>query len=150
MKGIKEYLQRVGKSRGFSIQSPWAFRFVTEVIGERLPYYAYEEIDKRYKGRQERKFQKLLLRLRNDVYPHKVIVVDDILLLTDEYLSDVVLKCGTAGAFVVRYIYKDDERKHRWEALKANDKVGVTFDLYRFAICFLDLKMYKQHYKLNF
>lgn len=37
------------RSRGFGIHSPYAFRFVREVLGERLPYYAYEHIDKLYK-----------------------------------------------------------------------------------------------------
>lgn len=37
------------RSRGFGIHSPYAFRFVREVLGERLSYYAYEHIDKLYK-----------------------------------------------------------------------------------------------------
>lgn len=32
------------RSRGFGIHSPFAFRFVREVLGERLPYYAYDQI----------------------------------------------------------------------------------------------------------
>ena len=46
MKSFKEYLSRVGKARGFGIQSPWAYRFVTEIVGERCPYYYYETIER--------------------------------------------------------------------------------------------------------
>ena len=33
------------RSHGFGIHSPFAFRFVLDVLRERNPYYAYEEID---------------------------------------------------------------------------------------------------------
>ena len=52
MKSFKEYLSRVGKARGFGIQSPWAYRFVTEIVGERCPYYYYETIEQIYKNRK--------------------------------------------------------------------------------------------------
>ena len=76
MKGIAEYLRRIGKARGFGIQSPWAFRFVTEVIGEKWPYYAYEDIDRMYTTRRERRYRKLMLRVRNDIYPNKLVERD--------------------------------------------------------------------------
>ncbi len=37
-------LMRHHRSRGFGIHSPSAYRFVTEVLRERCPYYAYDEI----------------------------------------------------------------------------------------------------------
>lgn len=150
MKSLKEYFSRIGKSRGFGIQSPWAFRFVTEVVGERLPYYAYEDIDREYKKHGERKFQKLLLRVRNSVYPDRVVVVDDINMLTDEALNAVVAECGRKGAIIVRSIMSNNDNRQKWETLKSNEKIGITFDLYDFAICFVDREIYKQHYKLNF
>ena len=67
MINITEYLKRIGKARGFGIQSPWAYRVVTEVIGEKMPYYCYEDIDRVYKKRSERKFRKLVFRIRNFV-----------------------------------------------------------------------------------
>lgn len=33
------------RSRGFGIHSPFAFRFVREVLGQRLPYYCYESLE---------------------------------------------------------------------------------------------------------
>ncbi len=38
-------LSRHHRSAGFGIHSPFAFNFVCNVLGERLPYYSYERID---------------------------------------------------------------------------------------------------------
>ena len=46
---IKRYLtaiRRYTRSKGFGIHSPFAFSFVLNVLRERLPYYAYEDIEK--------------------------------------------------------------------------------------------------------
>ena len=37
-------MQRLHRSKGFGIHSPFAFKFVLNVLRERMPYYAYEEI----------------------------------------------------------------------------------------------------------
>ena len=146
---ITDYLSRVGKSRGFGIQSPWAYRFVTEVIGETLPYYGYADIEKQYASRQERRFWKLVLRVRNFAYPHECIVTS-IDKMGDDELSADVTRCGSHGAIIVRDIMRDNATRERWEGIKADGRIGVTFDLYDFGICFLDTAMHKQHYKLNF
>lgn len=44
---LKRYLtalRRYSRSKGFGIHSPFAFHFVLNVLRERLPYYAYEDI----------------------------------------------------------------------------------------------------------
>lgn len=148
MKPFKEYIQRIGKARGFGIQSPWAFSFVTEIIGERLPYYAYADIDSTYSSARERKFQKLVLRVRNFVYPHPL-VIESLSALDAAALDAIVEECGTNGAFILQDIYATPQAQERWQAVKADNRVGITFDLYDFAICFLDRDIYKQHYRLN-
>ncbi len=39
--------KRLRHSRGFGVHSPSAYRFIREVICERLPYYGYEQADRR-------------------------------------------------------------------------------------------------------
>lgn len=146
MKPFREYIKRIGKARGFGIQSPWAFSFVTEVIGERLPYYAYDDIDRRYASARERRFQKLVLRVRNFVYPHSLVIEDAASIDT---LDSIAKECGTKGAFILRGIYASPQAAETWQNVKADDRIGITFDLYDFAICFLDRDIYKQHYRLN-
>ena len=68
------WLAGVGHGYGFGIQSPFAYSFVREVIGERWPYYAYEDLAKVFplvQGRQL-KFCRLLLRLSNAVQPKEI------------------------------------------------------------------------------
>ena len=64
---FRRWLEGLGHSRGFGIQSPFAYSFVTSIIGERWPYYAYEDLKNAYpnvKG-NKRKQCRLLLRLAN-------------------------------------------------------------------------------------
>lgn len=44
--GLGDWINRQRHNRGFGIQSPSAFFFITQVLKERLPYYAYLTIDK--------------------------------------------------------------------------------------------------------
>ena len=63
----KAWLRRCGHSRGFGIQSPTAYQFVTDVLCQCLPYYAYDELSKQFpklRGK-ELKFCRLLFRLAN-------------------------------------------------------------------------------------
>lgn len=149
MKSFKEYLSRVGKARGFGIQSPWAYRFVTEIVGERCPYYYYETIEQMYKNRKERKFQKFIYRLRNFVYPQSLLVIN-IADADDELLRNTIIQCTEKGVFVLRGIYNDEFSRRRWLDIQNRSDIGITFDMYDFAVCFLDTNIYKQHYKINF
>ena len=61
------WLRRCGHSRGFGIQSPTAYQFVTDVLCQRLPYHAYDDLSRRFpklRGRRL-KFCRLLFRLAN-------------------------------------------------------------------------------------
>lgn len=149
MNRLTEYIRRIGKARGFGIQSPWAFSFVTEIIGERLPYYAYADIDRQYSSKRERKYEKLKLRVRNFVYPHPLLEVD-IHDTEDARLADMIRQCGQQGVIMVKGIWGDEQSLDAWHTLQQRSDVGITFDLYDVGIVFLDTNIYKQHYSLNF
>lgn len=146
MKSIKEYLSRIGKARGFGIQSPWAYRFVTEVIAETWPYYIYEDINKRYTTKKERKYHRLLFRVKNFMTPNHLVIKSIDNLNVDKYQS----LCTSKDALIVTGIYNDKCSSEKWKKFYSRDDVGIVFDLYDFAICFFDLSMIKQYYKLNF
>lgn len=38
------WLAKYRHSKGFGVHSPFAFRFITEVLGERYPYYDFERL----------------------------------------------------------------------------------------------------------
>lgn len=65
---IIDRLNRWRHSRGFGIHSPFAFRFVTEVLCQQLPYYAYARI-----GRDKR--LRLLFRLIVEFQPERVSIL---------------------------------------------------------------------------
>lgn len=69
------WLRRIGHSRGFGVQSPWAYRMVRYVINEHYPYYAYESLALDYPQLDtvERKICELCLRLANSVQPSLIV-----------------------------------------------------------------------------
>ena len=73
------WLSRMRYSRGFGVQSPWAYRMVRYVINEHYPYYAYDDLALSYPGLGvvERKMCELCLRLANSVQPSLVVNFDD-------------------------------------------------------------------------
>lgn len=72
---LKDYLHRIGHIKGYGIQSPWAYNLVREVIAERLPYYAYEQIDtdQRLTNEWQRKLVRLYFRLANRLQPQSIV-----------------------------------------------------------------------------
>ena len=45
MLGLKDLINRYRHNKGFGVQSPKAFHFVTSVLREKHPYYAYQQIN---------------------------------------------------------------------------------------------------------
>ncbi len=149
MNPITDYLSRIGKSRGFGIQSPWAYSMVVDVIMESLPYYAYEEIDRRYTSTWERKREKLYLRLRN--YQNgKPFHIIDLNAATLQQVLDTASAMPNDALLVLENINKDSHTLKTWHSIKANPSIGITFDLRHLALCFMPCGRIKQHYKLNF
>lgn len=54
------WLRRSRHSRGFGVQSPWAYRFIRYVVNEHYPYYAYDDLSRLYEG-YPKQIQKLCL-----------------------------------------------------------------------------------------
>lgn len=74
---IADLINRMRHNRGFGIQSPSAFHFVTQVLKEPLHYYSYEKIDRAAKadGTQGRKYYRRLFRIANYFKPESIIIV---------------------------------------------------------------------------
>lgn len=75
MSSLLDIINRYKHNRGFGIQSPAAFYLVTEVLNERLPYYAYEQLAAIAKegGEFSVAHCKLLFRLANYIKPQNII-----------------------------------------------------------------------------
>lgn len=88
LKRISTAWSRHHRSAGFGIHSPHAFRFVLDVLRERLPYYAYADLEQlregvkqnlKTAGRHERiisyKNAKMLFRITNHFNPQHIMQV---------------------------------------------------------------------------
>ena len=65
-----DWINRKRHNRGFGIQSPSSFFFITQVLKERLPYYAYPQLDKLIGGgATKRKHFRELFRITNYQQP---------------------------------------------------------------------------------
>ena len=73
---LGEWINRKRHNRGFGIQSPSSFFFITQVLKERLPYYAYPILDRAVGGsiRKRRHFRELF-RITNHLQPANCISI---------------------------------------------------------------------------
>lgn len=72
---FSDWINRMRHNRGFGVQSPTAFFFVTQVLKEKLPYYAYKDIDAiaRESGTHSKKMCRRLFRIANYLRPKSII-----------------------------------------------------------------------------
>mgnify|MGYP003291630726 FL=1 len=67
---IGDWINRKRHNGGYGVQSPSSFFFVTQVLKERLPYYAYPTLDKVVGGNKARKRHfRELFRITNYLQP---------------------------------------------------------------------------------
>ena len=61
-----------------------------------------------------------------------------------------VSKSNPRSVFVIQDIYSSSDVKQWWKELVADERVGITFDLYHMGLIFFDKTKIKQHYIVNF
>jgi hypothetical protein len=67
---LGDWINRKRHNRGYGIQSPSSFFFITQVLKERLPYYAYPILDKAVgNNRRKQKHFRELFRITNHLQP---------------------------------------------------------------------------------
>lgn len=165
---LSVFLQRFFKGRGFGIQSPTDFAFVNEVIYERMPYAAYNDLEVEYEdvGWFTRKILKVFFRISNFVQAEHYIFAED----TDE-ATKAYIKRGCQLAKTGRTFYYDiipesplndgdcivisdiyGKQKTKWDALLSQREQShlVIFDFYYFGIAFVRQNRYSESYIVNF
>ncbi len=81
LKRIYIWCKRFRYRKGYGVHSPFAYGLITDVIYERLPYYAYEELDVWRKGISQKaphcseRVNRLLMRLVNYHRPSYILEV---------------------------------------------------------------------------
>lgn len=166
------WLARFRHRKGYGVHSPFAFRFITDVIYERHPYYAYGELDRALPlpmRLRRRRGLHLLLRLANHLQPRTIVLPKDAwwekrylqggcrkasihcqwpkekvsLCLLHEPSEEALQHIGEQSVLLL-----DNLHRHR-EWFRSIPSV-VSFDLYDIGIAFFDKQYNKQYYKVNF
>ncbi|MDR0658532.1 MAG: hypothetical protein LBG18_06335 [Mediterranea sp.] len=205
MRNIKQaliWLKRFPYRCGYGVHSPFAFNFITNVIYERTPYYAYRELEnekragrmsKERESCRSKKVNRLLFRLVNWAQPLTVVdsgcsqitsgylraarrgaeyiplvSMDTIGLLRERSIDFLYIdrpediafmenlfeygveRVGDRSMIVIWDIYHSTATKAFWKQVTADERVGITFDLYYLGILFFDKSKIKQHYTVNF
>lgn len=117
------WLKSWGNSRGFGVQSPWAYQFVRYVICENYPYYAYEALSKAFPDTDilTRRLSELYFRIAN--YSQ----ASTWCFCLDHYdIKETYVKAGCKKSHIIRGI--DDDDKCRREMLSQSDILVMTLD----------------------
>lgn len=83
MKKLNSYfskgIRKIKHRKGFGVHSPFAFSIITEVIEEKLPYYAYSSMQRRYDKKSLVPFKVvcLLFRLANRFRCRNIAILGD-------------------------------------------------------------------------
>ncbi|MBQ0056823.1 MAG: hypothetical protein KBT20_04115 [Bacteroidales bacterium] len=74
---IRKGVRRLKHRKGFGVHSPFAFAIITEVIEEKLPYYAYQSMQRLYHKQAPlpMKVAALLFRLANRFHARRIIEI---------------------------------------------------------------------------
>jgi len=92
-----DYFVRWRHGRGFGIHSPFAYRFVTEVLRERCAYYAYHNIAKHFVDKKSAKCAisfhsaACIFRVVNYFRPKSVMLIGD----QDTALLKDIVRCAS-------------------------------------------------------
>ncbi|MCR5078292.1 MAG: hypothetical protein K6A82_09690 [Prevotella sp.] len=192
------WLRRMRYSRGFGVQSPWAYKFIRYVVNEHYPYYRYKQLKVQIYGldKRTRKLCRLYFRLANYQQPESIIdflpssscykfyfiagckkasyfhVTDQhspndwysvlsqvgehtVLRVSleknySEFLDTALNLLPSSSLIILERIKKNKDSESYWDSLIADDRVGVSFDLYYCGILFLNKDIIKQNYIVNF
>lgn len=166
------WLRRIRHRCGYGVHSPFAFRFLTDVVYERTPYYAYSTLDEALPlahSMRRRKGLHLIFRVANWLQPAVAVVPQEVC-HERRYLQAgcrhalVMAHAPACGADLI-VLREPDERaaqmvraggvlildnlqQHRewFRRLPA----AVTFDLYDLGVAIYEERLTKQHYIINF
>lgn len=179
VKTILSWLSRLGRCRGFGIQSPWAFSLVCEAVNTRRWNGLFADIETRLPQKtkwHERKLCRLTVKLARHYNFTQLAAGDGVPECFTEYMrlagttianeptsimavvgsadcnttEKFVQNADSASVMLVYGIHTDKKAYDRWKKLQADERTGITFDVFYAGIAFFDHHIYKQHYIIEF
>ncbi len=118
---VRTAWSRHHRSAGFGIHSPHAFRFVTEVLGERRAYYAYDDI---------RLLRQAVIAAENSHWPHPRVMSNKnarmLLRITNHFNPSRILQVGTTYAMSTAVMLAVSSQSRLWLHEPHLDRYPVT------------------------
>ena len=144
------WLKRFRHRKGYGVHSPFAYNFITRIIYGKLSKAEGRAIHLSSKNRKEsRKVMALLHKLEKEASTLVYVNQTDPIYIYKVY-EEKAEKMGSKDMMVIYGIYLNKEMKQVWQQLVADDRSGITFDLYDVGIILFDKKITKQDYIVNF
>lgn len=168
---LRVWLQRMGHSRGFGIQSPTDYQFVCYVVNEHWPYYAYSQLGAGQDWLQK-KMGRLYLRLANWRQPATIVdmvgaadylhagcrkavivaqqdggTVEMACLPIEGDYESIFRQCADGSVVVLQDLWK---RPDRWLDVQRQAGNAICYDLYYCGIVIFDSHREQQSYIVNF
>ena len=132
------WLRRFPHSRGFGVQSPFAYKFLRYVVNEHNPYYAYAELkrDLPHLDLLTRKLAKLYFRMANYAQAKTWYIYNDLPDAYRQYIhrgsltSDIIQDVMPLDTYTVALVGTDHNYADICRQLiaKANDKSILIID----------------------
>lgn len=125
LKSAYIWLRRICHCRGFGVQSPWAYRFVCNVINGHSHYPGYDEVrrDNPQLSPLSVKLGQLYLRISNHISPQTVVNIG-----TDSEAFRQYVLAGCRSAYVIS-LSQDEPTATKLNAINQVD----SLDMLRFA-----------------
>lgn len=157
---------RVPRTRGFGVQSPTDYHFIRHVVVQKLPYYAYSQLDGYTTNLSKREVDILhfYLRLANYVngrFPIYIIGKETFGNITTE-LRQKYMAAGSKRSVVhqssrlpvnltseTNCVLVIENLEYSRSLLSETSYPTVVFDMKDIAVAFCDPKRYKTIYKIN-
>lgn len=157
---------RAPRTRGFGVQSPTDYHFIRHVVVQKLPYYAYSQLDgyTTHLSKREVEILRFYLRLANHVQDHFPIYIigKDVFGNITTELRQRFMTAGCVKAEVQQASRLPSslsaeslcvlviENLQSAKAIIAESPYPkVLFDMQDIAVAFCDPKRYKTTYRIN-
>lgn len=132
-------ISRWWQNKGFGIESATDYAFLHDVIREKMPYYAYDEIERQHPHATQRELRvrQLIYRVRNAFRGEKVVVVNG-----DELAPPLIPDIRAVMLVGIQL-----EQSALWQEMLSLSHV-ITYDMKDIGIAIYDTDRHAQHYRI--
>ncbi len=144
------HFRRLPRSRGFGVQSPSDYHFVTRVLRRPIPQ---DVLLRMPRGKDERQLARLVYLLQQECETRGQeadLRVEDLACLTPEDVDRLMTEIRDDSCLILTHLRHSKSTLAIFRQLVSHPRRKITFDLYSLAVVIPNAKRYPQHYAINF